>query len=286
MPALSRLRSPTLLVLALSLAACQSAPTGYLRDNPEAMARMAEQPSKPDDQATYLALISKMQEQGAWFASLAHIDAFQQKFGNSPELRLLQARALHLTGQTEAAEPLYKGLLNGPQAAAAWHGLGLIAASRERQDSAEQGLLRAVQLDPLNPAYLGDLGFAYLRSGQLDEARAPLAKAAELTPGDPKAIANLALWTMLRGDTGRADAMMLSAELPAATRDGVYRLAIELRARWPVPSASGTAPPAAATGSRSPNHNTAAPAANSQPPRSMLQRFTEFPSSPTSKVAQ
>jgi hypothetical protein len=70
-----------------------------------------------------------MQQQGAWYASLAHVDAFRQRYGDRPALRLLQADALRETGQADAAIALYRELSSGPQAAAAAHGLGLIAAA-------------------------------------------------------------------------------------------------------------------------------------------------------------
>jgi hypothetical protein len=98
-----------------------------------------------------------MQQQGAWYASLAHVDAFRQRYGDRPALRLLQADALRETGQADAAIALYRELSSGPQAAAAAHGLGLIAARRDDDAGSEQALARATQLQPLNTDYLGDL---------------------------------------------------------------------------------------------------------------------------------
>ncbi|KAG0926630.1 hypothetical protein G6F60_015025 [Rhizopus arrhizus] len=79
-----------------------------------------------------------MQQQGAWYASLAHVDAFRQRYGDRPALRLLQADALRETGQADAAIALYRELSTGPQAAAAAHGLGLIAAHRDDAAGSEQ----------------------------------------------------------------------------------------------------------------------------------------------------
>lgn len=271
LPASSRVAA--IILPALLLGACASTYNAYNRNTtPENLAKMAQaEADAPDERNAYLEMIGKMQEQGAWFASLAHVDAFRQKFGNPPELRLLQARALFQTNQIDAAEPAYRSLVSGPQAAAGWHGLGLIAAQKNLGNESEQDLAKAVQLDPLNAAFQSDLGFACLRNGHLDAARAPLAKAAELAPDDVKSIANLALWTLLNGDTNKAEAMMLSAQLPSATRSGVYQLARQLRA----------------------DHRTVLPApgpggASVQPPGSMLDRFTDTaPStSPTNKAVQ
>ncbi|RDD81403.1 Flp pilus assembly protein TadD [Dyella tabacisoli] len=177
----------------------------------------------------YLELIRQMQQQGAYYASLAHIDAFRLRFGNPPELQRLQADALRETGQTEAASKAYQSLLHGNQAAAAWHGLGLIAATGKQYDLAEQDLQQAVQLDPINVAFLSDLGYARLSAGRIEEAREPLAKAAELEPANVKVISNLALWVLLQGDDAQADAIMQRANLPQATRDAIQKLAVQLR---------------------------------------------------------
>jgi Flp pilus assembly protein TadD len=207
--------------------------------------------SAHDNKDVYLQLIRKMQQQGAYYASLAHIDAYRLRYGDSPELRRLQADALRETGQGDAAVPIYRGLLHGDQAAAAWHGLGLIAANAGRQADAEQALVQAVQLEPINPAYLSDLGYARLRAGQVDAAREPLSKAAQLAPGDLKAISNPALWAILANQPQRADALMQGAKLPQATRDAVHRLALQLRtaaAARTVATASRASIPASAAG--------------------------------------
>lgn len=244
-----------------ALAGC--ARDGYLR---APVAEASAVPDPKEDRAVYVGLIQRMQQEGAWYASLAHIEAYRQRYGDTPQLRALQAEALRRTGQADAAAAIYRGLLKGPQAAAAWHGLGLIAAGAERPGEAEDALARAVALDPLNVDYLGDLGFHRLREGEGARARAPLAQAAELAPADTRAVANLALWTLLHGDASQAEAMMRQAALPEATRGEIYRLAGSLRnarprAPQPRDSALGAADaPATRRG--------AIPA-----PPSMLQRF-------------
>jgi len=188
-------------------------------------------PAPQDSRNTYLELIARMQQQGAWYASLAHVDAFRQRYGDLPALRLLQADALRETGQTTAASALYQQLGNGPQAAAAAHGLGLIAAHAGDDAAAEQALARASQLQPLNTDYLGDLGYARLRAGQFEQAREPLAKALELTPGNAKATANLSLWALLRGDTATAEQLARQANLNDETRRSIQQQAQQIRSR-------------------------------------------------------
>lgn len=219
------LHATVLLAVAAFATACHSTRPAY-RPDPVSLAT----PAKPaqDDKRLYLALIAQMQQQGAYYASLAHVDAYRQRHGDSAALRLLQADALRATGQLPAARTLYVALANGPQAAAAWHGLGLIAVHEGDPAQAEQCLARAVTLEPLNTDYLGDLGFARLRAGQREEAREPLARAAELAPDKIQANANMALWALLSNETALAERILHSAGFPEATRQEVRRLAVEL----------------------------------------------------------
>lgn len=163
MPAL---RNTCLLFALVAVAGgCSSTTPKYLR----APSLAAPEPAPQDSRNAYLELIERMQQQGAWYASLAHVDAFRQRYGDPPALRLLQADALRETGQADAAVTLYRDLSSGPQAAAAAHGLGLIAARRDDDAGSEQALAQATQLQPLNTSYLGDLGYARLRAGRFEQ---------------------------------------------------------------------------------------------------------------------
>jgi len=234
--------------------------------------RQADKTSKP----MFLDLIRQMQQQGAYYASLANIDAYRQKYGNSPELSRLQADALRATGQGDAAKDLYQTLLHGDQAGAAWHGLGLIAASRKQNAEAENALAKAVQLEPVNVDYLGDLGYQRLCAGQIANAHEPLAKAAELSPGNVRAVSNLVLWMLLDNDFVQADAAMQRANLPGPAREQVQRLAAQLRI-----TSSAAAPAVAVSQRSSPTAASATDAQGSQSPalrgdgvpESMLERF-------------
>ncbi|MBN9115878.1 MAG: pilus assembly protein, partial [Pandoraea sp.] len=139
--------------------------------NDEAMAKAA----KPDTRGLYLSMIRQMQEQGAYFASLAHIDEFRMQYGAAPDIDILRADALRETGQPNAAEQAYRPLLIGSEAAAAWHGMGLVEAQRKDYAAAARALHEAVTRAPTQAFYLSDLGFALLRSGDTGAARVPLA---------------------------------------------------------------------------------------------------------------
>jgi Flp pilus assembly protein TadD len=229
----------------MGLGACSTLRNGYANHAP---APSLEQPDKPatDSQAMYLDLIRQMQQQGAYYASLAHIDAFRLRYGNPPALQRLQAEALRETGQDDAAAKVYQGMLRGSEAAAAWHGLGLIAAGHHQFGEADDDLLRATRLEPINVTYLNDLGYARLEAGGVGTAHQPLAEAAELEPANVKVVSNLALWASLSGDDAQAEAIMQRANLPPATRDAVRKLALRMRMEpiADVTSSSNPNPPA------------------------------------------
>ncbi|PZS65646.1 Flp pilus assembly protein TadD [Stenotrophomonas maltophilia] len=286
MPALRT--SCLLLALAAVASGCASTTPKYLR----APSLAAPEPAPQDNSNAYLELIGRMQQQGAWYASLAHVDAFRQRYGNPPALRLLQADALRETGQADAAIALYRELSSGPQAAAAAHGQGLIAARRDDDGGSEEALARATLLQPLNTDYLGDLGYARLRAGQFEQAREPLAKALELSPGNPKATANLALWAVLRGDTTTAERLAGQANFNEDTRRSIQQQAAQIRARLQQRQAAAAAAavvpaPARATASDAGSNRPGATRLAAEPrrdsrderdpqrlPPSMLERFS------------
>ncbi len=257
MPAL---RNACLLIALVAVAGgCSSTTPKYLR----APSLAAPEPAPQDSRNAYLELIERMQQQGAWYASLAHVDAFRQRYGDPPALRLLQADALRETGQADAAIALYRELSSGPQAAAAAHGLGLIAARRDDDAGSEQALAQATQLQPLNTSYLGDLGYARLRAGRFEQAREPLAKALELSPGNAKATANLALWAVLRGDTATAERLAQQANLNEETRNSIQQQAAQIRARLQQRHAAAAAATVAPTPAPAPATATATATASS-----------------------
>lgn len=204
----------------------------------------AENKRRPKEPEMMLSLISEAQRQDRYFASLAYIDAFQQKFGNDPRVAVLRAEALRQTGQVAMSEQAYRALLSTDQAADGWHGLGLIAGSRGQFDQAADDFARAAKLSPMDPRILGDLGYARLRAGDPSGARVPLGQAAELAPDNGKVLANLAVLLLVEGEPVRAQRLMDQAQLGDEARSQVLRLASDIRSQRTLsPSASTVSAP-------------------------------------------
>jgi Flp pilus assembly protein TadD len=271
-------RAAALAVLSL-LGACASKDlTGYGVGPQAERAVLAQQANKdpaPDTPGMYLGLIDQMQSQGLYFASLAHIDAYDKQYGASPDSILLRADALRMTGQPAAAASAYGQLLKTPLAMRGYRGLGLIAGAAGDFARAAQELQQAVQLAPTDAATLSDLGYARLRDGDVDGARVPLMKAAELDQTNPKIVSNVALYLLAHGDRAQALAVMnqqkLAPEVRAAIGSDAAKVVEASRAPargTPVQEQSGAAGMGA--GAR-----TVASAQGLEPAPRLLQRFSQ-----------
>jgi len=181
----------------------------------------AQKQAAPDTPGMYLGLIERMQSQGLYYASLAHIDAYEKQYGASPQTILLRADALRMTDQPGASATVYTQLLNTPLAARGYRGLGLIAGAAGDFPRAAQALSQATVLAPTDAATLSDLAYAKLRSGDVEGARIPLMKAAELDQNNPKIISNLVLYLLASGRTRDAQRLMTQQKLSADIRNDI-----------------------------------------------------------------
>lgn len=213
----------------------------------QALARQKEEEAenklRPKEPEMMLSLIAEAQRQERYFASLAYIEAYQQKYGSDPRVAVLRAEALRQTGQVVMSEQAYRALLGTDQAADGWHGLGLIAGARGQFDQAADNFARAAKLSPMDPRILGDLGYARLRAGDPAGARVPLGQAAELSPDNGKVLANLAVLLLVEGEPVRAQRLMDQAQLGDEARSQVLRMASDIRSQR---SLAPAATPAAA----------------------------------------
>lgn len=217
-------RAARLAFLGLALAllgACASKESGYgigAQAERQALIQQANRDPAPDTPGMYLGLIDRMQAQGLYFASLAHIDAFEKLYGVTPDTILLRADALRMTDQPVASAVRYTQLLKTPLEARAHRGLGLIAGGAGDFKRAAEELQQAAQLAPTDAVMLSDLGYARLRAGDINGARVPLMKAAELDQSNPKIVSNIVLYLLVDGQRDQALALMNQQKLPLDVR--------------------------------------------------------------------
>jgi Flp pilus assembly protein TadD len=227
-------RGPVACALALALAGCALPMPDKAPDD----AQVNKPTPSLDNAATHAALVRQMQEKGMWYASLAHIDALEQRWGASDESRLLRAEALRHTEQFDAAARLYEQLTRTPLRAAAWRGLGLVAGTQGRYAEAVAHFERARQVNPTDGLLLSDLGFALIMDRRYDEARLPIMQAAQLLPTHPKVRSNMALYLLVQNRPEEAARFMNEAGLSPATREAIERLARGLGHGTAVPAAT------------------------------------------------
>lgn len=218
--------SRVLLLLAL-LAGSSAlfAETPFRPAGAEGAARQAENENDPE---FYLQLIGNMQDKKLYFASIAHLDAFDLRWPGDARAALLRGDALREVGYPERARAIYQGMLKSAPSAGAYHGLGIIASRQGDAPAALAALSKANQLAPTSSAILNDLGYAQLLAGLPDDARLSLHKASELDPKNARAGANLALLYVVIGQPERAQSIMNWYQLPEAQRQEIVRKAGEI----------------------------------------------------------
>lgn len=225
----SRLTGWALTAAAIALlSACGAAGTGYgvgPQAERQAMIQQANRDPAPDTPGVYLGLIDKMQSQGLYYASLAHIDAYEKQYGANPDTILLRADALRMTDQPAAAHDAYTRLLQTPLAGRGYWGIGLLAGAAGDFGHAAQALDQAAQLMPTDAVLASDLGYARLRGGDVEGARVPLMKAAELDQQNRKIASNVILLMLVDGRVKEAKAAMQELHLTADVQAAIVKQA-------------------------------------------------------------
>ena len=200
-----------------------------LEDKESAQARAEREKS------LHLKLVQTMIEQDNAYAALAHLDAYDQKWGSSRASKQLRADSLRKTSQLDQAEVVYKSLLgsqeqakNGP----IWYGLGKVAIERGDLKSASTRLEKSIQIDPLGINAYSDLGLVYLLEGQKEPAYNTLMKANQLASGNPSIMANLALWGLVFDDFNMAMDIADRLQWSDNTRNQVMSQANSIKRRF------------------------------------------------------
>lgn len=145
-----------------------------------------------------------MLDKGLYYAALAHLDS-NPDYKVDPEAQWLRAEALRHTRRTDEAKSIYLGLTDGPMAALAERGLGLVAARKGELEVARAHLEQAQRLDPTDGRIYNDLGYVLLIQGDIDTARHQLATAMELGFNRKLILRNLILLFYASGDRVAAE---------------------------------------------------------------------------------
>jgi Flp pilus assembly protein TadD len=223
---------------------------GVQAEREAALQQSQQKQDAPDTPGMYLALIDRMQTQGLFYASLAHIDAYEKQYGVTPDTLLLRADALRQTGQVQASADMYTKLLNTPLAARGYRGLGLLAGSAAEFNKASEAFDTASRLQPTDALTLSDLGYARLRLGDIAGARVPLMKAVELAQNNTKILSNVALFLLASGQQAAAQGLMAQQKFPPDVQQAIRTDAQRIAAAAVQVSQTRAAQVAAATTER------------------------------------
>ena len=169
--------------------------------------------------ALYLDAVRGLIGQGQYYAAIAHIQEDRRLYGDTTELRLLEADARRSLRQNKTAEALYQGVLRGssqgPLAGKARHGLALLYAGIDLNASLRE-FREAARLKPTDATIRSDYGFALMQARRFDEAQVELFTAAELAPDNIAARNNLLILFYARGDETRARWLAGQTQVDAA----------------------------------------------------------------------
>jgi len=166
-----------LLLLALALAACSSAPPSKPVAKPAKAVKAAPAPRV------------EMQQDEGGFSIVEEV-----RVGNDIHSDYDSAMRFFEQKQYEQGiASLLKVTQAAPNVTAAHIDLGIAYARMGDLDRAEASLVRALELNPRHPIAHNELGMVQRRKGQLDAARASYDKALELSPAFHFARRNLAI---------------------------------------------------------------------------------------------
>jgi Flp pilus assembly protein TadD len=151
--------------LFLLISACAS------RSLPSPVAPAPEWTTEEGQERTRIELVESMLDSNQPDAALQLLNQIHAAGISSPELTMLQARALRAIGLQEDAEELLKQLTRrSRRMPAAYNELGILAIDRSAPEEAIPYFERACRLDRDNPEYANNLGFALMTAGRASEA--------------------------------------------------------------------------------------------------------------------
>jgi len=142
------------------------------------------------DRETYLTL-AQIYEKGKRFADMEKALGEAEKLSDSKQeqetVYFMRGAMLEKQKKYAAAEAEFRKVIAmNPQSASALNYLGYMLADRNQKLEEALGFIRkALEIDPMNGAYLDSLGWAYYRLDKLDDAEKNLRLSIERVQGDP-----------------------------------------------------------------------------------------------------
>ncbi|MDD2310086.1 MAG: PEP-CTERM system TPR-repeat protein PrsT [Desulfuromonadaceae bacterium] len=155
---------------------------------------------------TALALAALYAKCGNHSLSLKICDDILRKWPNYAPAYFTQGTVLETKGdKREAVKKYRKALAESSNFAAPFNNLAyLYLDGYGPKDEALKMAERAIALEPENPIIMDTVGYAFLKNGRYQEARANLERSAALLPGDPTINYHLALLYQASGEKKQA----------------------------------------------------------------------------------
>jgi Flp pilus assembly protein TadD len=188
----------------------------------------------------YLGIVDKLRQGGKSRAALAYLDDYDNRHPGDARSQVLRADSFLDIQDYDRAEAIYRQLVSGDQSAAAYDGLGRVAAGRGDWVKARVQFHEAVRREPINVKYLNDLGFAEMRVASYDEALFTLRQASELAPTNAQVRNNLILCLDVAGQGDQAKSM-IARIADTKERRAVEQMIRTARAQVRAPTTAGGA---------------------------------------------
>lgn len=187
----------------------------------------SEQPSR--DETLAFSLVEKRVQDGQLHAAYADVLALP---AHQARAALLRADILRRLGRPEARR-WYEALLRTCLAAQARHGLGQMSAAKGDWLDAVSEFQKAVMLTSTEARFRNDLGYALLQAGSLEAAEFELKVASELDTDSRLPFMNLLLLAMVRGDSTRAEQLIVRWQPSRREFDDLLGECARLKAQQP-----------------------------------------------------
>lgn len=217
----------------IGLSGCQTRPATFTAPDRVNSVSLTKDPRS---RALYRSLIAQLNQDGKYYAALAHISEFERLYGKTPQTTMLRGDAFVGLGALTKAEAAYASIPDGSLSGDKQFGLGRVAAAHGDWKRASSYLRNAVAQQPTNVRFLNDFGCALYRLGRRSAALFALHKAHELAPADAEVRRNLAIVSAAGrkpGEAGNGDhAALPASRSPAASAD-IASVAITGRAAVP-----------------------------------------------------